>query len=430
MPDVIDAPAPAAIPSGLPSAPPPPPKAPAAKPAAPSPAAKPETKPKPDAKAPEPEKKPSAREQMRKEAFEKWGNADPEKPAAPETKPADPATKAEDPATKPAEGATDQPPTEPEKGEKVKPWKLVEEYKARTAKLEAENLELKNRIAPESDIKTYQEKLTAAEKRAETLERELRYTNYQASEEFKTKYQEPYEQAWKRAMSELSELSIDDGQGQKRRATAQDLLELVNLPLDKAREIADAAFGPFANDVMGYRKELRGLFDQQSAALEDAKKNGIERAKQMQEKLSAFQKDLTKQVTTAWTDLNQKILDDEEFGPFFKPREGDEEGNSLLEKGFALADRGFKESPLNPNLKPEERAAIVKRHVAIRNRAAAFGRLKRDLKAANTRLSELETELKGYKEAEPGAGQGKGTPAPSELTARQQMQADLAKLAR
>src|SRR6185295_15933787 len=116
-----------------------------------------------------------------------------------------------------------KPGAEPEKSEKVKPWKLVEEYKARTAKLEAENLDLKNRIAPESDIKAYQEKLTAAEERIKRAEQELYFANYKEHPEFKSKYQEPYEQAWKRAMSELSELSVDDGQGQKRRATPQDM---------------------------------------------------------------------------------------------------------------------------------------------------------------------------------------------------------------
>ena len=48
--------------------------------------------------------------------------------------------------------------------------------------------------------------------------------------------------------------------------------------------------------------------------------------------------------------------------------------------------------------------AIVRRHAAVRNRAAAFGRLTYQNQQAKTRIADLEKQLAEYKGSEPPAG--------------------------
>ena len=72
----------------------------------------------------------------------------------------------------------------------------------------------------------------------------------------------------------------------------------------------------------------------------------------------------------------------------------------------ALAGRLDLEQAL-ASISTEERRAIIKRHAAVRNRAAAFGRLVYDLKKASDEVAELKKELSRYRGSEPPTG---GTP--------------------
>lgn len=206
-------------------------------------------------------------------------------------------------------------------------------------------------------------------------------------------------------MGELKELTVTDPGTQAVRAvTVDDIMELVNLPLQKAREVAVAVFGDFANDVMGHRKEIRNLFEAQTTALEDAKKNGSERIKQAQEFLTKQNQELKQHIETTWAKLNEEALADPKVSEYFKPREGEEEWNQRLSKGFELADRAFKENPNNPQLTPEQRISAIKRHVALKNRAAGWGPLKWENGQLKTQLAELKAELAKYKDTEPAPG--------------------------
>jgi hypothetical protein len=206
-------------------------------------------------------------------------------------------------------------------------------------------------------------------------------------------------------MSELSEITITDPSTQTARAvTANDLMELVNMPLGKARELADTIFGSFADDVMGHRKEIRTLFDQQAQALEEAKTKGAEREQLRKEQYQKMYGTVSNQVKEAWDKINATILEDPKNGEYFKQREGDEDWNSGLKKGFELADRAFSENPMDPRLTPEQRSEIIKRHAAVRNRAAGWGPLKKEVVKLRKQLTEMESELKVYKTSTPAAG--------------------------
>ena len=303
------------------------------------------------------------------------------------------------PATAPAGNGTTE---DPKKG-KVNPWKLVDEYKAKVAKLEADHVEVSKRAIPEDQWKKTNETLAQRESRLKELEEEIRYVNYSKSEEFKTKYQQPYEKQWQRTMAELGELTVETADGGIRPLAANDILDLVNAPLGKAHEMAVERFGDLAPEVMAHRKEIRKLFDEQSSALDEARKSGADREKSITEQSKRQEAELGSYIMQTWSKANEEVMDDPKNKEYFTPIDGDQEGNLLLAKGYELSDRAFSENPKNAKTK-EERDAIVRRHAAVRHRAAAFGRLKQQNRNNKARITDLEKQLAEYKGSEPPAG--------------------------
>ena len=318
-------------------------------------------------------------------------------------------TAAEDPpaTTETSRPGDTTPPTAPDK-KKANPWKLLDEHKARTAALEKELSEIRGKV-PSEDRQKEIDRITS---RAKELEDEIRYTNYTKSEEFKTKYEQPYNQAWKRAMTDLSELTITSADGTNRPINASDVLDVVNLPIQEARKLAVERFGDFADDVMSHRKEIRRLFDEQQNAVENARKEGEVRDKTRAEQRRVEQETFAKDITETWTKANEAAKSDEKYGKYFTAVEGDQEGNQRLAKGFELADRAFSEHPAKAKT-PDERKAIVERHAAVRNRAAAFGRLVFQNTKLDARVKELEVELKKYTGTEPPTSGSHSAPSQS-----------------
>jgi hypothetical protein len=370
----------------------------------------------------DPAKPGSFKEGMSNRLKQKAG-LEPEKPpVTPPAKPNEPAPEKPEthpePETPETAPATETPATATAPKEKVKPWKLVDEYKTKYQNAE------QRAVAAESELelirkgsfpKEVQERISKAEARAKELEDEIRFVSYEKSPEFKAKYQEPYEKAWARAVSEVKELTVNGPDGQPRAVGAEDILDLVNLPLGKARELANSLYGDFADDLMSHRKEIKTLFEQRTAALEEGKKNGAAREQQLREQHEKTYGEISSQVKEHWTKANEAAMADEKNGQFFKPVEGDEHWNQRLAKGFELVDRAFAENPTDPKLTTEQRAAVVRRHAAVRNRAAAFGPLKYKVGQLEATVAELRKELEQFKGSEPTVGDrktttGNGTP--------------------
>lgn len=354
--------------------------------------------------------------------------------AAPtEEPPPAPPKPAEQPPTPPATQTDGELPPEssPPAGgtqKKTSPWKLVDEYKNKVIALEKQIAEKKG--VPEEELKSIQERAAKHETRNKELENEIRFVNYKKSQEFREKFEEPYHRAWSAALKELGELTVETAEG-RRAVNENDILELVNLPLEKAREISDEVFGKFSNDVMAHRKQLKQLWEVQAAALDDVRKNGEARDKERQERMQSGIKQINSFVAETWNSINEAVLKDEQFGQYFTPREGDEDGNNRLKKGYELVDQGWKENPTAPNLTPEERKQIIKRHAAIRNRAAAFSRLVNDNRGLTKRVSELETKLKEFNGSTPSpGGQRPATSEPQGGSAREHMMNELRKRAK
>jgi len=292
-----------------------------------------------------------------------------------------------------------------EEKKKVNPWKVIDEHKAARLKLEAEVADLKKIVANPETRKQEVERITAVEKRNKELEEAIKFVDYSKSKEFKEKFQEPYEKAWSRAMSELKELTVaDPNTGDERSMAPSDLLDLVNLPLLKAREKAEELYGSAVNEVMAYRKEIRGLYEQQNQALEQARKAGVEKSSQDQaqrtERMTAIQTEVNKH----WDEANKSFLANETTGEFFKNVEGDDEINSRLEKGYQFVDETMSMNPMNPELTAEQRVEAVKRHAALRHRAAAFGRMRMEVEKLRKSFAEMKVKLSQFEKSVPSFG--------------------------
>ncbi len=292
---------------------------------------------------------------------------------------------------------------------KPSPWKIVEELKAKRAELEAKLIELEKRAIPEDKWKATTETLTAKEKRLSELEEEIRYVNFQKSEPYK-KMQAEYEGAWSRAVTSLSEIQVETDGGNSRPMNAEDILELVNASDVKAKKLAIEKYGDMEGLVMQHRDKIRQLFEHQASEEQKARAEGSEREKAMTEKQQREFGEMAGTVRETWSKANSEITADPKYGQFFTPADGDEQGNQRLAKGFELADRAFSENPTNPKsykdpTKPmtaDERADIVKRHAAVRNRAAAFGKLVHMNSQKDARIAELQKLVDEYKGSEPG----------------------------
>lgn len=304
-------------------------------------------------------------------------------------------------ATETATEASKTAATDPKAKVKVNPWKLVDEWKGKAATLESQLMETKKLIPDEVGRKTEVERLTKAETRAKELEDEIRYVNYEKSEEFLEKYDKPYAHAFKTAMSELGDLTINDASG-TRKAEPGDMLELVNAKsLGAAKELAIERFGDLADEAMAYRKDIKKLWDDRVHALDNARKVAADREQQMREQGISAHKELTKFVTENWEKAVEAVKTMPDEAEFFQMIEGDEERNTILEKGYKFADEALAVSPMDPRLKPEDRATIIKKVAAARNRISAYPVLKHLLKQERAEKHELMEKLKQYEASTP-----------------------------
>lgn len=321
---------------------------------------------------------------------------------------------------KPADKPKTEPAKEPEKPAEVpKTFKdlragydnaikeIKQTWKPKVEALEQEVANLKAGVSTNGhaaeEIKSWREKAEAAEKRAAELDSHLKFVDYKKSKEFTEKYERPYNEAWAKAISELNELTVKvrtgtDDVGEpvygERKATANDMMTLANLPLGEARKAAKEMFGDNADDMMAHRRKIRELSDAQEKALTDAEKA----AKETQDNQFNQTKAQAEEAGKLWSAANQTLA--QKYPRWFAPADGDDEGNALLQKGFATVDRMFAPTPETAPKTPQEAVAL---HALIRNKAANHDRLALRVKKANARVAELESELEKFHASEPGA---------------------------
>jgi hypothetical protein len=348
-----------------------------------------------------------------------------EKPADPKAKPGNPFFDDIDklmntPAKKPAEKTEEAPKegeetpvenlekegeektAEPKPGEKQEeqPKKIGDVRTAyETAKKENQRLQQelesikKGKNQEDPDRKALSEKLEHTSRRNQELEEQLKLTQYEKSEEYKTNFEQPVLDAFDDAVREVTTMRIESAEGD-RSATDQDFIALLKMNTQEAAKAAKEWFGEAASEVMAHRRTVMSLTAKRQKAIDEYRQKGSEREKEMQAREAQNREKRQKLFTESHKEAVEK------FPELFAPEDGDTEGNEVLENGMKLAEAAF--APPK-NLPPEQ---VVQLHALTKVKAGAFDRMvyrNNKLKEENAQLKE---QLKAYEESEPGAGDG------------------------
>jgi len=289
-------------------------------------------------------------------------------------------------------------------GKRPSPWKLVESYKAKYQAAQHEIAELRNKT-PELP-KELSDRISSIQKRNEELEQHIRFVAYEKSQEYVDKYQKPYEEAWARAISGLKGLKVQftDPNSQEvtaRDLTPQDIASLATMDPAAARLEIKNRFPEDAAEVRGYVDKIRDLASAQNSALEQQKTKGGDWQNQQVEQAKAVHETNNK----LWLQFSKEAQEKHEF---LRPAEGDDERNMKLEKATAFVQRALASKANDPKLTEEQRAQVIKEHVAVRNRAIAYSVLMHENKALKAQLAEREAALKAFEDSGPTDGNGKG----------------------
>jgi hypothetical protein len=306
---------------------------------------------------------------------------------------------------------------QPKPGEPQKPKKpsdfLREELAKQKARAEAYEKELTALKAPKEDPEKIQltERVTAAEKRAQEREDELRHVNYERSEEYQTKYFKPYVEAFNVARNKITSLDVverkqvDPATGEERivqkgrQAVPEDFDQIALMPSDReARLLAKQLFGEDYAVAIQHREKVHELNLARNTALNEQRTKGAEREKLQTEQRTKAQAESQKRNAEMWTSANKEFA--EKHPDWFADVEGDEEGNAMLKKDISTTDALFGDVSQLP---PEK---VVKLHSEMRNRAAAAGRLAHLLTKTKAELAEAKKKLQGYEGSEPKDGNG------------------------
>lgn len=297
-----------------------------------------------------------------------------------------------------------------------------ENLKREHAKLKEEVSKAKSSPPPEDPEKAkLQEGVQAAQKRIADLEQELKFASYERTEEYQQKWQKPFESAFMAGRSKAAKLEVTQEDGTTRQGTEADFDAIMGEGNDrKAATMANEMFGAAAPSILFHRERVIELNAARGAAVEEYRKTGAEREKARQEQINqqqAQRQQAMAKLGETFTALNKEAA--EKYPGFFKPAEGDDEvtkeGNRLLEKGMARADKAF-----SRDLPPEE---LVKVHAAVRNMAGAFDRLVYLRKHDQAKIAELQKIVDSYDGSSPGPDGGKKAAEKRPMTVEEEIDA-------
>jgi len=251
--------------------------------------------------------------------------------------------------------------------------------------------------------------VAAKEKRLAEIENHLRYRDFEASSDYQENYQKPYINTATEATNRATQLKVQNAaDGTSRTLTPEEFWQIVHKDdADAAINAAEAIFGEGSakvNFVIERRNEILLAHQRAEAAKAAFKKEGAERTRRQQEE---FQRKGTERAA-----MFKKLMTDgiEKAPELFKPEEGDNEGNALLEKGFSLVDRVFSGgAPIKEGDAPMSPEEMIAAHAEIRNKAAAFDRIAHKNAAMRSRIAELEAELSEYQKSDPGKGEAEAS---------------------
>lgn len=313
--------------------------------------------------------------------------------------------------------ASTKPDTESSQPKPVKAAELrtaYENLKSEHRSLKAEFEKLKAKPADDARVKQLQELLDSERKARAEIEQELKFTAYEKSQEFKDKFQKPYMEAYKMGRQKAASLKSTNEAGEVRQGTEADFDSLMrieddDLATDKAVEL----FGNKAQMVLYYRERVQELHNSSRAAIEEYRGSAEKREKEQSEALTRQEAEREQQSKAAAELFHKAVEEGKKSRPeLFTPPEGDEAAAELIKRGESVADSLF--TRVNPKTgRPYTPDGLIKFHAFVRNAIASHGHLMHKLKAAETRMAELESDLAEYKKSGTSEDSGRAGEKPT-----------------
>lgn len=305
-----------------------------------------------------------------------------------------------------------KPTDEEDDGEFLKKRGGIKEFRSSYDKLKQQKAELEERVAKlgkpaeDPDKKVLAESLTAKEKRIAELEQEVKFSNYERSDEYKSKFQVPYEETAKASEQAVIQLRVNPDGVAERNLTAAEFWNVVRISdhdaaIEAAERLVEGSKGAATKAAMivDKRNQILSAFQKAETAKEEFRKTAAEREKTQSEQTAAQrvqqEKAMSERIATFKAANDEAV---KRYPNWFAPEEGDKEGNDRLQKGTQFADTIFGDSS---KVSPDR---LVKMHSAARMQLASWPRLTYKLDQATAKVAELQKEIETLKGSGPGNG--------------------------
>lgn len=302
---------------------------------------------------------------------------------------------------------TDKPPEKPvvpptDNVAQLRKRKDALEAYEKQAKSEISKLQLENKSLQERRIITpeLEKEIETNKSEIQRLKSQIAESAWEHSDEFKSKYVEPWQRTLQSALSMVDQMTTPDrteegGEG-SRKTTSADFQRVMAAPVGEQADMAQRIFGTNALRVLTQIDKLNDLKQQAEASVKTHHAEQGAKQKQFEE----WQRTETQKYSTLRDDARKELA--EKYPQFFAPDEADPEASDALAKGYEFVDRAAEKAH---ELSVDERAAYAE---VIRARAAWFPRGHRELAKAKEKIASLEQELTAFRGSDPGAEKEKG----------------------
>lgn len=257
----------------------------------------------------------------------------------------------------------------------------------------------------ESRLKTLTEDHQRLSSERGELHKRLTAIDFRNSEDYKSKYVAPYEQAYKNGVDFVTQLSVKEGE-EERAATQADFDMLRKLPLGARIKQARQMFGDYGGDVLTFVREMENI---SSAANREADERAANWDKEQAE-IRAKQE----QEGAQYDELHRSALDGikthEEFGKWVSESADDPEFTKVLTEAKGDFEQ-LKTDLQGGKLTPQERAARV---AMLESHAIGFRPAIYQVQVLEKKLADAMAELEKLRGADPGAQPKRGDGAPAE----------------
>lgn len=329
--------------------------------------------------------------------------------------------KVEEPSKQPEKKVESQ--KSPEKAATLREAKERAENDLKSARAELEKLK-KDVSAPKDDPekKALVAEIESHKKKLADVEGKLKLTSVDHDPEFQ-KSKKLFSSSYESAKKDVSGMTIKEPdkkdefgsvveEGKMRKATSEDWDKLMSISdEDEANKFISEKFGYNASKVTLLRDRVLGNYNSMLSAQDDFKNNFQAR------EASRLASEVENRTLTQKMFSEHRAAGVEKYPNLFKPIEGDDKGNAMLNEGMALAELAFGVLPpekidtlpkwiqgkmVDGQLPPNEQIAL---HSAVLNMAGGFNRSEFKNRQLVKENIELKKSLEAYEESTPEKGE-------------------------